>query len=87
MKQIWKFGITADLLSIEMPKGAKPLCVQMQMNIPCLWAIVDPAAEKELVKVDIYGTGHDMPDNPGKYIGTFQVAEGRYVFHLFIPAL
>ena len=83
--EIWKFGINAATISIDMPKGAQPLCVQVQRDVPCIWAIVNPSAEMEKVKVEIYGTGHTMPENPGKYIGTFQVSGGVYVFHVFIP--
>ena len=31
----------------------------------------------------IYGTGHKVKDNPGKYINTFQVSNGNLVFHVF----
>jgi hypothetical protein len=31
----------------------------------------------------MYGTGHDMPDDPGQYVGTFQMHGGALVFHLF----
>jgi len=30
-----------------------------------------------------YGTGHPVKDNPGRYIGTVQMLDGKLVFHLF----
>ena len=30
-----------------------------------------------------YGTGHDVPDEPGQYVGTFFMNGGSLVFHVF----
>jgi hypothetical protein len=47
-RQIWKWGINpTNDGSISMPKGAELLSIQVQRGIPCIWALVDPAAEKE----------------------------------------
>ena len=84
-KTIWKFTLDgrASPQSIQMPKGAQSLSVQVQGENPCLWAIVNPQAEPETVLISIYGTGHNLPDNPGEFIGTFQISNGRFVFHVF----
>ena len=58
MKTIWKFPFAVSdklVIAIEMPKGAKILHVEVQSDWlapglrgqPCLWALVDPLAEKE----------------------------------------
>lgn len=83
-KTIWKFPLDIeDRVRIPLPAGAQLLSVQMQGETPCLWALVDPAAEKEMRYIDVYGTGHEMPDKPGRYISTFQMMGGRLVFHAF----
>lgn len=67
-----------------MPVGAMVLSVQVQRMMPYIWALVDPdlpPLEERLFYV--VGTGHPLSDNPGKYIGTFQLLEGGLVFHLF----
>lgn len=85
MKTIWKFALPCvDEAFVSMPVGAQILCVQTQINNPCLWAVVDPdALTKEVRRFNIYGTGHEIEGEPGTYIGTFQLAGGTLVFHVF----
>ena len=88
MMTIWKFPFEPrDGVVIEMPKGARPLCVAMQHDQPCLWAMVDPTAPTEPREFRLAGTGHDLPDvlRNVRYIGTFQMHGGALVFHLFDP--
>jgi hypothetical protein len=82
MKKIWKWSLTPETL-IDMPEGAQILTVQDQNGQPALWALVDPDARREARTFKTYGTGHPVPDNPGKYIGTFQHMNGMLVFHVF----
>ena len=86
-RAIWKFKLeTTDTQSIEMPIGAKILTVQIQNQIPYLLALVDPVAEKEMRCIEVFGTGNRMACKEGerkKYIGTYQLNEGAFVFHVF----
>ena len=86
-KSIWKFTVDVnDIVKLSMPKGAEILTVQTQHEIPRIWALVDPENEKEKRYFEIFGTGHPIPIDMGierKYINTFQLEEGRLVFHLF----
>jgi hypothetical protein len=60
-KVIWKFELEpTDNQEIEMPKGAEILTAQNQVGIPCLWALVDPTAEKETRTFEVVGTGHPI---------------------------
>lgn len=72
---------------IEMPKGASVLTVQTQGEAPCVWAIVDPEAEAEIRTFRLFGTGPplDIDISRSRYIGTFQLAGGRFIGHLFEP--
>jgi len=84
MKTIYKYQIeTADVQTIEMPAGAKILCLQMQQGKPCIW--VQCKHDNPLVKhvVTTYGTGHEMRPFSGDYVGTYQLNNGDLVFHVF----
>jgi hypothetical protein len=83
MKTIWKYSMMTPECDFEMPKGAQILCVQVQNEIPQIWALVDPGLDRNTRRFRTYGTGHDIPENPGKYIGTIQMYRGRLMFHVF----
>lgn len=91
MKTIWKFPFQIDdSFKVTMPYGAEILTVQTQgigmlgQELPHMWAIVDPEAHKVARWFRILGTGHDVPNDVVlRYIGTFQMAEGRLIWHLF----
>lgn len=82
----YQFGVN-DTVSIEMPKNAHVLTVQNQREVPCIWAIVDPSAETEIRTFRLFGTGHpiDIDISQSSYIGTFQLAGGQFIGHLFEP--
>lgn len=83
MKRIFKYEIpVSDDFKLSLPKGSEILSVQMQKSIPCLWALIDEANERENRYFKLYGTGMAIDDNL-KYIGTFQMLNGGLVFHLF----
>jgi hypothetical protein len=86
---IWKYPLTiSDFQLITMPTYAEILSVQVQNDIPCIWALVnpDPEAEMEMRRFEIYGTGHTIQFDMGvdrKYIGTFMTNNDKLVWHLF----
>ena len=84
-KSIWKFPLeTEDTTTIIMPENAEILTVQVQRDIVCLWALVDPNASREPRTIQIIGTGHPIDGKVNrKYIGTYQLMEGALVFHVF----
>lgn len=85
-KQIWKFEINTNQITIEIPKEAEILTMQTQNEKPCIWALVNPENKKELRHFEVYGTGHNIYYDMGierKYINTFQLHNGDLVFHLF----
>jgi hypothetical protein len=83
-KTIWKFPVGASG-GVWAPKGAHFISVQMQNGSAVAWALVDPSAERETIHLGVYGTGHDMPDNPGRFVSTIQMHGGDLVFHVFQP--
>ncbi len=89
-KQIWKYElqVNANLYpkSISMPKNADVLSVQVQNGIVCLWALVDPLAEKEPRSFEVFGTGHEIHYDMGverRFVATFQLLNEGLVFHVF----
>lgn len=84
--RIWKWTIQmADRQSVLMPLSAQVLTVQMQCGQPQVWALVDETqdAPKTPRVFAIYGTDYPMPENPGRYISTFQTHDGDLVWHAF----
>jgi hypothetical protein len=82
MKTAWKF-ILQPKTTVEIPDGAKILHVAQQGDHLCMWALVDPEQPKVKRYFSVYGTGFDMPDDPGEFIGTALMNGGSLVFHIF----
>ncbi len=84
MRQVWKYPLDPGQTAIDMPKDAQVLAVQAQGTVPMLWAMVDLEAELERRQFYIFGTGYNIPDDLTlSFIDTFQIRDGRYVFHVF----
>jgi hypothetical protein len=84
MRAIWKFPVSVrERFTVEMPRGAEVLSVQVQHGEPVMWALLDPKAQNETRTFAVHGTGHEFYDDGYAYIGTFQIAGGALVFHLF----
>jgi hypothetical protein len=85
MKQIYKYAAKIEeRFTLELPEGAEILTAQEQGENPCIWALVDTESPKVKRTFAVYGTGTTgIPDDPGDYIGTFQLCRGTFVFHLF----
>ena len=82
--KIFKYLLAVtDVQCIEMPMGSEILTVQMQGDVACLWALVNPENPMHKKTILICGTGHQLDAHPGYYIGTFQVHGGSLVFHVF----
>ncbi len=82
---IWKFPIkTTDVQFLDIPRGAQILSVQVQAGQPCIWALVNPDADKSKRHIRIYGTGHRVDERyVGTFVGTYQQLGGSLVFHVF----
>lgn len=85
MTQIWKYPLdVTNPNRVSMPKGAEILCVQIQFDIPTLWAKVQQENERITRIFWIFGTGHTVPEHLELlYISTFQLTGGALIFHVF----
>ena len=60
-----------------------PLSLQIQNDIPILWALIDPANPIENREIIMVGTGTSFNLNDDIiHLGTVQI--GRYVWHYFM---
>lgn len=87
MKRIYKYAIQGKTMEafygtreLELPEGARVLCVDTQDGDLCLWAEVDPEAPTRKAVLFVVGTGQEPPDQ-GIYRGTAQ--QGPYVWHIY----
>ena len=82
--RIWKWELKiTDLQTVDMPRDAKIMSVQMQSGKLCLWAMCWPINPTRPRNIAIYGTGNPVPNDPGEYIGTAQQHDGALVWHVF----
>jgi hypothetical protein len=85
MRTIWKYPIIAPgRVSHEIPGDVEILTVQAQGGVPCVWALVDPNAPKRRRYFWVYATGDSIPGGQLLYVGTFQLSDGRLVYHVFL---
>lgn len=78
---VWKYEIGHARTEVDLPKDAE--CVRVSPDprgVACMWALVDPDAPTERVQLEIYGTGHPIPDGR-TFIGSW--LDGPFVWHLF----
>ena len=87
MLRVYKYTVPVeDYFSLDLPAGAKILTVQAQHEEPQIWALVDPGQQSKVRhNFRVSGTGHDIKENKDglSYIGTFQLAGGNFIGHLF----
>lgn len=81
-KTVWKYTLEPEI-TLHMPRGAGVLSVHAQGAEVCLWALVDPNAEAEPRRFVVAGTGHALPDEPLRFLGSAHLHDGALVFHVF----
>lgn len=85
MNTIHKYPLTqTGEQIINSYQDAEFLAVQVQHDEACLWLMVDPGKPSCIYTIRIYGTGHTVHEKFLKYLGTFQMMEGRFVGHVFL---
>ena len=84
MKRIYKYSVEVrDEQDIYLPVGAEILSVAEQYNRIVLYAIVDSEAETKPHHISVRGTGHELNDKEGRFIGTVKLYNGDLMFHVF----
>lgn len=87
MKTIWKYPVQlTDRFAADLPQNARILTVDTQQGDPQMWFHVDTDEPVVRRHFAVVGTGHQMPvdcEYP-TYMGSFQLANGNLVFHVFM---
>jgi len=85
MKTIWKYELEANRIqTVTIPFGGQILTAQAKEdNAPIMWVLVDPDMLMQERRLGIFTTNTAVPDEPGRYIGTFTIYGGTLEFHLF----
>ena len=79
----YKLQITKVIQEVVLPLGAQVLCIKMQNDELCMWALVDPdQTYNEVVKIRCAGTGHEITEDV-EYIDTVMLLDRELVFHFF----
>ena len=79
----YKLQLTKVIQEVVLPQGAQILCIKMQNDELCMWALIDPdQTYNEVVKIRCAGTGHEITEDV-EYIDTVMLLDGELVFHFF----
>ena len=79
----YKLQITKVIQEVVLPLGAQILCIKMQNDELCMWALVDPdQTYNEVVKIRCAGTGHEITEDV-EYIDRVMLLDGELGFHFF----
>jgi hypothetical protein len=84
MKKVYKYKLLQGINRLMMPEGAQVLTVQLQEDIPTIWALVDPDSPLKERAFLLAGTGHEIEVNTSAqpvYVGTVQI--DWMVWHCF----
>lgn len=85
MKTIWKYPLKITSLQIiEMPDRAAILSMQMQDNVPTIWALVDTDKTKAKWEIRVIGTGEPADDIALNFSCLGTVQQGPMVWHVFM---
>lgn len=88
MRCIFKYHLEVGLNPIDMPLGAKGLCVMMQKNRATLWVEahasgLTPTTPRVKKRVMVVGTGQPFSQEGFVYVGSVQTFEG-FVWHVYM---
>lgn len=86
MRSVYKYTLSiAYEQRLEVPADAAAMAIQVQHGKPQLWMLVStsPSTPRRGILLRTYGTGQPIKDNPGTYFGTYQLAGGSLVSHVF----
>ncbi len=89
MNVIYKYQLPIlEKFTLQLPKGAKILRVDVVEGVPNLWALVNKHAVEDERKFEMYKTGQDIGTDTDymKYLGNLKLFVGQelclYVFEV-----
>lgn len=76
----------AEAPTLDLPAGAEVVSVAPPRDLSSsldLWAVVDPDRATVKRHFRIAGTGHPLPDDAARFLGTVPMSQGSVIFHVF----
>lgn len=89
IQKIYKYELKPNgSQNIVIPKGSEILTIQSQYGKACMWCLcpIVEDGDYDCRNIEIYATGEPIASDMGvtrDYLGTFQLENGRLVFHVF----
>ena len=86
MRFILKYPLlTNRIQTVHMPTGSKIIKVDVQRNVPTIWAMVESDNKLAGRIISMISTGQTLPDGmwENNFIGTFLLNDGAFVLHAF----
>ena len=82
--RIYKYELMRkNEFTVNLPRGFKFLDVQVQRGKPYMWCLVDENESAYPTTFYIHSTGRSVDTAHKEFLGTFQMHDGDFVFHLF----
>jgi len=83
--KIYKYNLPIQgEIQITMPLESEILTVQVIQEEAFIWVLVNPDSLDTIRTFRIVGIGHEFADaHQCKYLGTFQLRGGEFIFHVF----
>lgn len=72
----------SDKQSITIPSDAEIICAREQFDNVCIWYSCSDVP-LSVRWIFIVGTGHPLPNQNTKYLGTASLREGNLILHVF----
>jgi hypothetical protein len=84
MKTVYKYRLPLDeAFTIDLPRAAQLLSIQVQDGDAVLYALVDTEFESVSVEFRQVLTGQALPDVALNYIGSYRFRLDGLVYHIF----
>ena len=79
----YQLKLTDEPQVFHIPVGGKVLTTQVQYDVICIWVLCDDTDKLDERSFYVRGTGHHVPNQGLRYVGTVQQMDGRFVWHIF----
>lgn len=84
MKVVWKHEIPTEEMRLEITgPGLNPLHVGTPQGMINVWIEQNDTKVVRTIELRVFGTGHPIPDDFFRYVGTFKLLDGEFIGHLY----
>ena len=84
MYTISQYLVTPPTMTLDLPKEAKVLTIQVQDGEPQMVVLLNTLHPTEWRKFVVYSTGEEVaPPHALTYCGTYQLSNNQPAFHVF----